>query len=54
MNEEPNFQQVANRWSFAGPSSYFYVGMGRLGAYAAPGVVGDAHIWARGQLTASC
>ena len=27
------------RWSFAGPSSYFYVGMGRLGAYAAPGVV---------------
>ena len=54
MNEEPNFQQVTNRWSFAGPGSYFYVGMGRLGAYAAPGVVGDAHIRARGQLTASC
>ena len=36
------------RWSFAGPSSYFYVGMGRLGAYAAPtGVVPDAQIWAR-------
>ena len=27
--------------------------MGQLGAYAAPGVVGDAHIWARTQLTPS-
>ena len=55
MNEETDFQALTHSGGLLrGPGPIFTLAWGDLGRTRGAGVVGDAHIRARGQLTASC
>ena len=55
MNEETDFRVLTHSGGLLrGPGPIFTLAWGNLGRTRVLGVVGDAHIRARGQLTASC